>query len=262
MRPTIIVPLALLALPLAAALPAQADLVHQEMTNQRAAFSRRCDTPKIEMIDAQLAATDAVSAPKGFLEHVDNAVFFYFSPVEWRTPRFALAQMTLHRDGSVSGAQLVTPSGMAAFDSAITQAISSAVRARAFGALPPAVAPDSLVLSLYVGRHANAGDKPYLEKRTTCPAWPSSHNPTPEYPVDMKQQNVRGYVDAQFMVNEDGKIDPSSVQILRSSGDAFTKAVRDVLPTLRYEPATVQGKKVPQLTQQTFTFGFVDHPAQ
>jgi hypothetical protein len=51
-------------------------------------------------------------------------------------------------------------------------------------------------------------------------------------------------------------LDPNTVQILQSSGDPFTEAVRDVLPNLRYKPATVQGTKIRQLTEQTFTFGF------
>ena len=243
-----------------ASLPAQADLVHREMTNHRSSFSRRCENPKIEMIDAQ-AVVPGTALPKGFLDHVGDAIFFYFSPVEWRTPRFALARVTVHRDGSVSGAQLTRPSGMPAFDTAVAQAIASASAARAIGALPGSITSDTLALSLYIGRHAAGGDKPYLEKRTTCPAWPSSGNPEPEYPTDMKQQNVRGYVETQFMVDVDGRPDASSLQILRSSGDAFTTAVRNVLPSLRYEPATIQGKKVEQLTQQTFTFGFVDNPA-
>ena len=254
--------LALSAIVAASALPAQAGLVQENGTGRPVTHSRACQSPKIEMVDAQLLGGTGVELPTNYLRHIDDAVFFYFSPVEWRTPRFAVAQFTLHRNGRVSGVRLVTPSSMANFDSALTSAIASAAATNAIAAIPATVTTDSLVLSLYVGRRADGGDTPYLEKRTICPAWPLAGNPTPFYPPDMKTQDVRGFVRVQFMVDEDGKLDPNTVQVLQSSGDPFTEAVRAVLPNLRYEPATVQGTKIRQLTEQTFTFGFVDnHPA-
>ncbi|HEX6807739.1 MAG TPA: energy transducer TonB [Gemmatimonadaceae bacterium] len=254
--------LALGAVVAAGALPAQAELVHRDYNSQAAIYARACQSPKIEMIDAELSGASGVELPTNYLRHIDDAVFFYFNPVEWRTPRFAVAQFTLHRDGHISGARLVTPSTMANFDSALTSAITSAATTKAIAAIPSSVTADSLVFSLYVGRHADGGDKPYLEKRTTCPAWPLADNPQPLYPPDMQSQDVRGFVRLQFMVDEDGKLDPNTVQILQSSGDPFTDAVRAVLPSLRYKPATVQGTKIRQLTEQTFTFGFDNnHPA-
>ncbi|HKT07154.1 MAG TPA: energy transducer TonB [Gemmatimonadaceae bacterium] len=240
----------------AGALPAQADIVHRDNNSRAAIYERACQSPKIEMVDAQLLGGSGVELPTNYLRHIDDAVFFYFSPVEWRTPRFAVAQFTLHRDGRVSGTRLVTPSTMANFDSALTAAIASAATTKAIAAIPSSVTADSLVFSLYAGRHADGGDKPYLEKRTTCPAWPLADNPQPQYPPDMKSQDVRGFVRMQFMVDEDGNLDLNTVQVLQSSGDPFTEAVRAILPSLRYKPASVQGTKIRQLTEQTFTFGF------
>lgn len=234
--------------------------IEENGTSRPVVRSRACASPKIEMIDVQLAAgTPTADVPKAYFKHLDDAVFFYFSPVAWRTPRFAETQFTLHRDGSVSGTRFVTPSGIADFDSALTAAIASAASERAFGQVPASVSLDTLVISLYAGRRADGSDKPYLEKRTTCPAWPSSTNPIPEYPTDMKQQNVRGFVRAQFMVDADGRPDLNTLQILQTSGDSFTQSVRAVLASLHYEPASIQGTKVKQLTEQTFTFGFVNN---
>ena len=247
----------------ASALGAQAGLVQENGTGRPVSYQRACQSPKIEMIDAELATDErGVELPANYLRHLDDALFFYFSPVGWRTPRFALAQVTLYRDGHLSPTRLVTPSGMANFDSALTTAVASASAMRAIAPIPRDVTPDSLVVTLYAGRRADNGDKPYLEKRTTCPAWPLATNPSPTYPPDMQSQDVRGFVVMQFMVNEDGKPDPNTAQVLQTSGDSFTEAVRAVLPNLRYEPASVQGTKIRQLTQQTFTFGFVNnHPA-
>jgi TonB family protein len=253
--------LAACAMMCAGALPAQENFAGENGTSHAITIARACDSQKIEMIDAQLVtgASTAEAVPKDFLHRVDAAVFFYFSPVAWRTPRFAVAQFTLHRDGGVSGTHLITPSGIADFDSAVTIAINSAGTTKAFPAFPASITGDTLVVTAFAGRHADGADKPYLEKRTTCPAWPSPNNPAPEYPADLKQQEIRGFVRVQFMVNEQGIPDSASLQVLQTTGDAFTNSVRAILGSLRYQPASVQGTKVKQLTEQTFMFGFIEN---
>jgi len=93
-----------------------------------------------------------------------------------------------------------------------------------------------------------------------CPAWPKPGNPQPDYPAQERSQGIRGVVTAQFMVTVDGRVKPETFQVIQSSDASFTEAVRDILPALRYEPAEVMGKKVEQLTRQTFSFGFNDRP--
>ena len=43
-------------------------------------------------------------------------------------------------------------------------------------------------------------------------------------------------------------------EVIRSDHDAFTTAVRNALPSMRFFPAEVGGRKVKQLVQQPFTF--------
>lgn len=250
--------LAACAMVCAGTLHAQQNFAGENGVSHPFTVARACDSQKTEMIDAELATgTAAESAPKDFLHHLDDAVFFYFSPVAWRTPRFAEAQFTLHRNGSVTSARFITPSGIADFDSAVTIAIASAGTTGMFPRFPASITSDTIVVTAFAGRHADGTAKPYLEKRTTCPAWPSANNPQPVYPPDMKQLQVRGFVRLQFMVDEKGVPDSASMQVLQTSGDSFTDAVRAILTSLRYQPASVQGTKVKQLTQQTFMFGFV-----
>lgn len=262
MRPTFC--LAACAMLCAGALPAQQNFAGENGTSHAITIARACDSQKTEMIDAQLVmgASTADTVPKDFLHRLDVAVFFYFSPVAWRTPRFAVAQFTLHRGGAVSGTRLITPSGIADFDSAVTRAILSAGTTKEYPAFPASITADTLVVTAFAGRHADGTDKPYLEKRTTCPAWPSPNNPQPEYPVDMKQQQIRGFVRVQFMVDEKGVPDSATMQVLQTSGDSFTNSVRAILGSLRYQPASVQGTKIKQLTEQTFMFGFIDNLPQ
>jgi beta-lactamase regulating signal transducer with metallopeptidase domain len=77
------------------------------------------------------------------------------------------------------------------------------------------------------------------------------------YPSAMKAAGISGEVSAQYVVDETGRIEMPTFKVLKSSGPEFTAAVIEVLPSLRLNPASVHGKKVKQLVQQSFEFG---HP--
>ena len=77
---------------------------------------------------------------------------------------------------------------------------------------------------------------------------------SPRYPEVLRSSGVEGEVQAQFVVGEEGRADPSTLKILKSSNDLFSSAVRNALPNMRFYAAEVGGKKVKQLVQQTFQF--------
>jgi TonB family protein len=86
---------------------------------------------------------------------------------------------------------------------------------------------------------------------------PATHIPgtgSPQYPSSLRAARVEGEVQAQFVVNEDGNVEISTVKVLRVSNDLFAGAVRAALPNMRYTPAEVGGKHVRQLVQQSFQF--------
>jgi hypothetical protein len=64
------------------------------------------------------------------------------------------------------------------------------------------------------------------------------------------------------MVDAQGRVLLETVHILSSTDPAFTDAVQDHLTRMRYMPAEVQGRKVPQLVRQTFTFTATDTPPE
>jgi TonB family protein len=78
----------------------------------------------------------------------------------------------------------------------------------------------------------------------------------PRYPTTMREMHVRGSVGVAFIVDSNGAAVTSSLQVVVSTDDAFTQAVRDALPTMRFTPAEVNGQKVGQVMQLTFGFGF------
>jgi TonB family protein len=60
---------------------------------------------------------------------------------------------------------------------------------------------------------------------------------------------------AQFIVTENGSADSASFQVVRSTNDQFTNAVRASISAFRFNPALVGGRPVKQLVQMPFTFG-------
>ena len=76
----------------------------------------------------------------------------------------------------------------------------------------------------------------------------------PEYPSSLRESGVEGKVLAQFVVGENGRYEGGSLKILDSSNPAFTAAVKDALPRMRFSAAQIGGKKVAQLVQMPFQF--------
>jgi TonB family protein len=78
----------------------------------------------------------------------------------------------------------------------------------------------------------------------------------PRYPIGMQEMRVRGSVGVAFVVDSKGEPVVSSLQVVVTTDDAFTQAVREALPRMRFTAAEVNGQKVGQVMQLTFGFGF------
>lgn len=76
----------------------------------------------------------------------------------------------------------------------------------------------------------------------------------PSYPPKMLEEKVDGFVAAQWVVDEEGYADTTSLVIVRASHPEFEKSVRDALPFMRFRPAKIGTSTVRQLVQQDFTF--------
>ena len=94
---------------------------------------------------------------------------------------------------------------------------------------------------------------PYMEFQVEKPV-EKIGGEVPEYPSILKDSGVEGQVLAQFVVNESGRYEGGTLKILSSSNPAFTAAVKDALPRMRFSAAQIGGKKVQQLVQMPFQF--------
>jgi protein TonB len=76
----------------------------------------------------------------------------------------------------------------------------------------------------------------------------------PRYPESLRQAAIDGHVLVRFTVDTTGRIEMSSVTVLASSHDLFTRSVRDALPAFRFKPAEVGGHRVRALAEMPFEF--------
>jgi protein TonB len=76
----------------------------------------------------------------------------------------------------------------------------------------------------------------------------------PRYPEALRQSGIEGRVVVQFTVDTAGRVEPSSIRILNSTHDLFTRAVRDALVQFRFAPAAVGDRRVPALAEMPFEF--------
>ena len=76
----------------------------------------------------------------------------------------------------------------------------------------------------------------------------------PEYPTALRESGVEGSVLAQFVVNQSGRYESGTLKILSSSNPAFSAAVKDALPRMKFSAAQIGGRKVEQLVQMPFQF--------
>lgn len=244
----------------ASALPAQERIIRPGGASSASPRARQCENPRIEMVDVHpIASADAGAVSEDYLERAARETFFYFNPPEVKNPRYAVVHLQARADGTLSALKIVESSQNDYFDREVTRALGEAARGGAFVPLPSGIHADSLPLELSFGRQ-QGHTKPYLAKRTTCPAWPRTDNPVPEYPSELREQGVRGFVRARFMVNTDGQVRPNTFHVIQATNKRFAQSVENVLPQLEYMPAEVQGRKVEQLTEQLFSFGFEYRP--
>ncbi|HZF68659.1 MAG TPA: TonB family protein, partial [Gemmatirosa sp.] len=79
-------------------------------------------------------------------------------------------------------------------------------------------------------------------------------NPPPSYPAALEQARVGGQVVVEFRVDSTGVIDLGTLRVVQSTHVAFTQAVRNVLPRLRFLPAQLERQAVGVTVRQPFLF--------
>jgi protein TonB len=82
-------------------------------------------------------------------------------------------------------------------------------------------------------------EKPDLQNRADL-----ARNLSRNYPPLLRDAGVGGQVQVKFRVNEDGRVDAESIEIIDTSHEAFGDATKRVVERMRFRPAKVDGRPV------------------
>lgn len=80
----------------------------------------------------------------------------------------------------------------------------------------------------------------------------------PSYPESMLRRRIEGSVIVQYVVDTLGHADTSTFRVVVATHADFARAVRTILPYMRFRPAVMANRLVPQLVQQPFAFRIQD----
>jgi TonB family protein len=74
------------------------------------------------------------------------------------------------------------------------------------------------------------------------------------YPSDLRDAGVTGQTVIQFVIDEEGRVEPGSVDVVSSTNDGFAGAVRRVVSSMRFRPAKSHGHSVRVTTSMPITW--------
>ena len=98
------------------------------------------------------------------------------------------------------------------------------------------------------------GSRVYIEPELQHPAARDPSSDAPMYPDSLRTHGIEGLVVIRFIVDTGGRADSSTLRFLEASNPGFANAVRAALPRMRFIPAQLDGRHVPQLVSQEFRF--------
>jgi TonB family protein len=94
----------------------------------------------------------------------------------------------------------------------------------------------------------------YVEAELDRPVVRDPLSAAPEYPPSLEKAHIEGTVAVEFVVDTLGQADSASLNVVSVSHMAFADAVREALPRMRFSPAELGGRHVPQRVLQQFKF--------
>jgi TonB family protein len=74
------------------------------------------------------------------------------------------------------------------------------------------------------------------------------------YPPLLAEMGLGGAVTLTFVIDTDGKVDPSAIEILSATHSGFVEAAKEAVGTSRFHPARKHGAAVRVRVRQTVTF--------
>jgi TonB family protein len=89
---------------------------------------------------------------------------------------------------------------------------------------------------------------------TDTPPRQLPNNPSPRYPPEFLQSPIPGKVVVEMVIDTLGDPEIGTVRVKSSTDPAFTRVVKEVLPRLKFSPASYHGRPLRQMIQIPFEF--------
>lgn len=174
---------------------------------------------------------------------------------------------TLFADGRIAGIKVEPPARVPSLDSAFVKALQRggnagtlsgilAINVDATGRTAADSARFRLTTTLF--RDTTATMLPLFRIRLPSYAFTNAFahekNPLPDFPSAAWDDAIDGEVELSFVVDERGRVDMGTVDILKANYREFVLSVLEEMPGWRYRSSTINGCPVRQLVQQTFRF--------
>jgi TonB family protein len=172
------------------------------------------------------------------------------APVVTRTPSHASSRGPA---GPTLAAPTIVPVGIPPVNDAIGRLLDDMPdRTPILGSGDPAADFGSAADALTATPSVSPGDS---IDNSLLPASLAPGSRSPVYPEALRSRGVRGAVTVEFIIDTLGRAERASVVVRTSDDPAFTTAVQDALPVMRFVPArTGDGRRVRQRVAQTFEF--------
>jgi TonB family protein len=76
----------------------------------------------------------------------------------------------------------------------------------------------------------------------------------PAYPETLLQKNIEGSTFVHYVVDTNGQVDTTTIQVVRTTHPEFAFSVRQALARMKFRPAVQASHKVRQWVEQNFAF--------
>jgi TonB family protein len=179
-----------------------------------------------------------------------------FSPVEYLVPKDRLAGLRPQRE-TVTWTTLAARVGEgfeqeekkeAATEPRIEMVVPAGKKDQTDAAAKAAVEQPPIAL----------GDSIMTELQVDSAVVRFENSAAPSYPESMLRRRIEGSVIVQYVVDTLGHADTLTFRVISATHADFARAVKNTLPYMRFRPAIMANRLVPQLVQQPFAFRIQD----
>ena len=179
-----------------------------------------------------------------------------FSPVEYLVPKDRIAGMRPQRE-TVTWTALAAVGGEG-FQDAATQVPRDERRLEVVMPTGKTDDTDVAAKSEEEQKPIELGDSIMTELQVDSAVVRYENGAAPPYPESMLSRRIEGSVIVQYVVDTLGLADTSTFRVVSATHADFALAVKRTLPRMRFRPAIMANRLVPQLVQQPFAFRIQD----